>query len=403
MEGVLSQEEINALLAGTDLSDEPEESNSSGYNLTKEEADAIGEIGNISLGSSSTALSTLLSKEVQITTPKVSVMSYNDFISESGADEKVLCQIEYRTGFIGLNILIIDKKDAILIGDLMMGNDGSNPPAELDDIYLSAVSEAMNQMMGSSATSLAGMFSKEVDILPPQLTVTDPEEIKNQTEFFKSNDEFIAVSFDMEIENLIKTKIYQIMDINFAKELIDEMFGMMNATSEPPKEEKLEPQAQPTYQAPPQPQAQPTYQAPPQSQAQPMYQAPPQPQAQPMYQAPPQPQAQPMYQPNYNVQPAQFQNFGTASQASIDANLDMIMDIPLRVTVELGRTKLPIKEILDLGAGSIVELDKLAGEPVDILVNGKLIAKGEVVVIDESFGVRITDIVSKMERINKVQ
>jgi flagellar motor switch protein FliN/FliY len=402
VEGVLSQEEINALLAGTDISDEPEESSGSGYNLTQEEADAIGEIGNISLGSSSTALSTLLSKEVQITTPKVSVMTYNDFISESGADEKVLCQIEYRTGFIGLNILIIDKKDAILIGDLMMGNDGSNPPEELDDIYLSAVSEAMNQMMGSSATSLAGMFSKEVDILPPQLTVTDPEEIKNQTDFFKSNNEFISVSFDMEIENLIKTKIYQIMDINFAKELIDEMFGMMNGTAEP-KGTKPEPQAapQPTPQPTP-PQPQPMYQAPPQpmyqeAPSQPMYQAPPQPQ--PMYQAPP----QPMYQPNYNVQPAQFQSFGTPSPASVDANLDIIMDIPLKVTVELGRTKLPIKEILDLGAGSIVELDKLAGEPVDILVNGKLIAKGEVVVIDESFGVRITDIVSKMERINKVQ
>jgi flagellar motor switch protein FliN/FliY len=414
VEGVLSQEEINALLAGGDMSDDiddtPEPSGAT-FQLTQEETDAIGEIGNISLGSSSTALSTLLSKEVSITTPTVSVMTYNDFMSGAGVDEKVLCQIEYRTGFIGLNILMIDKKDAILIGDLMMGNDGTNPPDELDDISLSAVSEAMNQMMGSSATSLAGMFSKEVDILPPHLTVTGSDTVKDKTEFFNENDEFVAVVFDMEIENLIQTKIYQIMSINFAKELIDEMFSIMNGTAEPEPTPAAAPQpapqpmaAAPTPQPIPQPQMppqpDPMYQQPPQ----PMYQQPPQ----PMYQQPPQPMyqqpPQPMYQqPMYNVQPAQFQSFGAPGGAEAGSNIDLIMDIPLQVTVELGRTKMPIKEILDLGPGSIVELDKLAGEPVDILVNNKLIAKGEVVVIDESFGVRITDIVSKMERINKVQ
>lgn len=414
MEGVLSQEEINALLAGGDMSDDiddtPEASASeTTFKLTQEETDAIGEIGNISLGSSSTALSTLLSKEVSITTPTVSVMTYNDFMSGAGVDEKVLCQIEYRTGFIGLNILMIDKKDAILIGDLMMGNDGTNPPAELDDISLSAVSEAMNQMMGSSATSLAGMFSKEVDILPPHLTVTGTDTVKDKTDFFNENPEFIAVVFDMEIENLIQTKIYQIMSINFAKELIDEMFSIMQGSPEPepaapvaaPQPAAPAPAPQPIAAAPaPQPVApQPQMQMPPQDQM--MYQQPPQPMyQQPMYQQPPQPMYQ---QPMYNVQPAQFQSFGSAGAVEAPQNIDLIMDIPLQVTVELGRTKMPIKEILDLGPGSIVELDKLAGEPVDILVNNKLIAKGEVVVIDESFGVRITDIVSKMERINKVQ
>jgi flagellar motor switch protein FliN/FliY len=424
VEGVLSQEEINALLAGGDMGDDmddtPEPSGAT-FQLTQEETDAIGEIGNISLGSSSTALSTLLSKEVSITTPTVSVMTYDDFMSGAGVEEKVLCQIEYRTGFIGLNILMIDKKDAILIGDLMMGNDGTNPPDELDDISLSAVSEAMNQMMGSSATSLAGMFSKEVDILPPHLTVTGSDTVKDKTDFFNQNEEFVAVIFNMEIENLIQTKIYQIMSINFAKELIDEMFSIMNGTAEP--EPAPTPAPQP---APPQPMAaaaapapQPMPQQPDpmmyQQPQQPMYQQPQQPMyqqpQQPMYQQPPQPMyqqpQQPMYQqppqPMYNVQPAQFQSFGAPGGAETGSNIDLIMDIPLQVTVELGRTKMPIKEILDLGPGSIVELDKLAGEPVDILVNNKLIAKGEVVVIDESFGVRITDIVSKMERINKVQ
>jgi flagellar motor switch protein FliN/FliY len=257
----------------------------------------------------------------------------------------------------------------------------------------------MNQMMGSSATSLAGMFSKEVDILPPHLTVTGADTVKEKTNFFGENEEFIAVVFDMEVENLIKTKIYQIMSIKFAKELIDEMFSIMNASSEPEPAPAPTPAPvpQPMAAAPMPPQPEPAMYQQPQpmhQQPQPMYQQP-----QPMYQQP-----QPMYQqPMYNVQPAQFQSFGTTAGSEAGSNIDLIMDIPLQVTVELGRTKMPIKEILDLGPGSIVELDKLAGEPVDILVNNKLIAKGEVVVIDESFGVRITDIVSKMERINKVQ
>ena len=423
MEGILSQEEINALLSGGDLSENEEEKLEDDsiieteyvptIQFSKDEEDVIGEVGNISLGSSSTALSTLLSKEVQITTPKVKTYDYDSFVKKVGKEEKVLVQIEYRTGFVGLNILLIDKRDASIIGDLMMGNDGSSPPDELDDLYLSAVSEAMNQMMGSSATALAGMFSKEVDILPPKLTVTGTASIKNFSQFFTENREFITVSFDMTIEKLVRTKIYQIMDVNFAKGLIEDMYAKMNGTStkETKKEVKKETKVEePKQKAPVQEQVRPSYS----EQNEPYYAQGAQ-QAMPgfdpmiMQQMMQQMMQQQMMMQNMNqnqgvnVQPAQFMNFGANKVREMHSNIDMIMDVPLQVTVELGRRKMLIKEILDLGPGSIVELDKLAGEPVDILVNNKLIAKGEVVVIDESFGVRITDIISKMERINKVQ
>lgn len=416
MEGILSQEEINALLSGADIDSSEEESVEEvkyvpSFKLDKDEEDAIGEVGNISLGSSSTALSTLLSKEVQITTPKVEVYNYDSFLKLVGTEEKVLIQIEYRTGFVGLNVLLIDKTDAALIGDLMMGNDGSNPPEELDDLYLSAVSEAMNQMMGSSATALAGMFSKEVDIMPPKLTVTGTDNLKETTSFFRENNEFITVAFDMEIENLIKTKIYQVMAVKFAKNLINELFESMGAIEENKKvEEKvvekkqeevkyqqgnMDSSSNTAYVAQEQAsgnneQIQPNF-----DQNMMMQQM--------MQQMMMQQQMMNNQQQNVNVQPAEFMSFGKNKIREMHSNMDMIMDVPLQVTVELGRTRMLIKEILDLGPGSIVELDKLAGEPVDILVNNKLIAKGEVVVIDESFGVRITDIISKMERMNKVQ
>ncbi len=416
MEGILSQEEINALLSGADIDSSEEEvveevKYEPSFKLDKDEEDAIGEVGNISLGSSSTALSTLLSKEVQITTPKVEVYNYDSFLKLVGTEEKVLIQIEYRTGFVGLNVLLIDKKDAALIGDLMMGNDGSSPPEELDDLYLSAVSEAMNQMMGSSATALAGMFSKEVDIMPPKLTVTGTDNLKETTSFFKENDEFITVAFDMEIENLIKTKIYQVMAVKFAKNLINELFESMGANETTKKvEEKvvekkeeevkyqqgnMSSSSNTAYVAQGQMGGQTENVQPNFDQNMMMQQM--------MQQMIMQQQMMNNQQQNVNVQPAEFMTFGKNKIREMHSNMDMIMDVPLQVTVELGRTRMLIKEILDLGPGSIVELDKLAGEPVDILVNNKLIAKGEVVVIDESFGVRITDIISKMERMNKVQ
>ena len=392
MEGVLSQEEIDALLGGGSSEPVTEELSEANFELTNEESDAIGEVGNISLGSSSTALSTLLGKTVSINTPKVEAITFDSFKNKITEREKVLVQIEYTKGFDGLNVLLIDKKDASLIGDLMMGNDGTNPPEEVDELYLSAVGEAMNQMMGTASTSLAGMFDKEIDITAPKVSLSTVDDLNEKTDFFKNNPSFVLVEFNLEIEGLINTSIYQIMTEKFVKKLTREMYDM-NSMEEPTQEE-IKPQPQMQQPQPPQ------MQQPPQQQQQNQWQQPQQQynQQQNMMGMEGQQQFN-----NVNVQPAQFSSFETLSNQTMPSNIDMIMDIPLQVTVELGRAKMKIKEILDLGGGSIVELDRLAGEPVDIRVNGKMIAKGEVVVIDESFGVRITDIISKMERINNVQ
>lgn len=417
MEGILSQKEIDALLGvGEDEETIPEppktQSVKKNFVLTKEEIDAIGEMGNISLGSSSTALSTLLMKEVSITTPRVDVYTFDEFKSKFDSSDRVLIQIEYKKGFDGVNLLLIAKKDAAVIGDLMMGNDGTNPPTEMDDLFLSAVGEAMNQMMGSAATSLAGMFKKEIDIMPPEVMLKNMQDIKGHGDFFKKNSEFVAVEFDMEIEGLVKTKIYQIMDKNFVREITKEMYtleGMSENKEEKSQNNKKSEQAnnqEGNYQNMPNNNQYGQY---------PPGQWPQMPPnmgygGMPMY---PGPEYQNMQNPglygaNYNqgqvnIQPVQFSSFGGQQNQTIPSNMDLIMDVPLELTVELGRTKMQIKEILDLGAGSIVELDKLAGEPVDVLVNGKLIAKGEVVVIDESFGIRVTNIVSQMERLGKIQ
>lgn len=421
MEGILSQKEIDALLGlgGDDevtTNEAPRETKiEKSLKLTKEEIDAIGEMGNISLGSSSTALSTLLMKEVSITTPRVLTYTFDELKSRFDNEDKALIQIEYKKGFEGLNILLINKSDAVVIGDLMMGNDGSAPPKEIDDLYLSAVGEAMNQMMGSAATSLAGMFKKEIDIMPPIVKIRNMDELKIENDFFIKNQEFVAVEFDMKIEGLVDTSIFQIMDMAFVKEITKEMYSLDGmGTQEVKKEKSNNQEAGKTANV--QNNNMGGQNIPPGYQQNPWGQMPPMGYGPWGGQMPIPPQgwgAMPPQQPgiygagmNYNdvnVQPVQFASFGNETAQNMPSNIDLIMDVPLEVTVELGRTKMQIKEILDLGAGSIVELDKLAGEPVDVLVNGKLIAKGEVVVIDESFGIRITNIVSQMERLGKIQ
>jgi len=425
MEGILSQEEIDALLGGgySEPAEEPAKPQSQSVKskktlvLTNKEEDAIGEIGNISLGTSATTLSTLLDRNVSITTPTVEVSNFDDLKDKTSYDDKVLIEIGYKTGFSGLNILIMEKKDASIIGDLMMGNDGRNPPAEIDELYLSAISEALNQMMGSAATSLSALIKMPVDIEPPQASISSIDDMRKKSSFFSRNNEFVTVTFDLKIEGLVKTKIYQIMDVEFVKNITKKLYSGSEAKEEPRKQQPQYQQEQTGYppqqdwqqqqqqyqyqQPPPQYQQQQQYQQPPQYQQQ--YQQPPQYQ-QPQYQQPQygMPQGGMGWQQPVNIQPVQFANFGQGGSRELPSNIDLIMDVQLQVTVELGRTRMQIKEILDLGPGSIVELDKLAGEPVDLLVNGKLIAKGEVVVIDESFGVRITDIVSQIERLSKV-
>ena len=408
MDGMLSQDEINALLAGVSGSDnadnsarqenENKPSTEEQLVLSDSEKDAVGEISNISMGTAATTLSSLLNQRVDITTPSVSVATWDE-LSVKYDRPCVMLQISYREGIDGNNVLILKERDVKIITDLMMGGEGQvNDDEPLSELHLSAIGEAMNQMMGSAATSMSSMFNRKIDISPPiaNMIETYSEPIENLPVFLSG--EFVMVAFKMQIGDLIDSEIMQLYPIEFAKKLL----GLF-APSDEPEQQNTAPQ-QPQQAAPDNSVNAQQNAAPQGQQMQGMpYGYPPM--GMP-YGYPPMgmPQGQPMaygYAPNQqtaqqdvNVAPASFQPFsGDINALSQKENIDLIMDVPLEVTVELGRTKKSIKDILEFAPGTIVELNKIAGEAIDVLVNGKYVAKGEVVVIEESFGVRITEII----------
>ncbi|MFW7189434.1 MULTISPECIES: flagellar motor switch phosphatase FliY [unclassified Lysinibacillus] len=406
---MLSQEEIEALLRGETLGDKNNDTDAS----TNEEIneirvedyldsfaqDALGEVGNISFGSSATALSALLGQKVDITTPSISMINRNK-LEEEFPHPYVAVQVEYTIGLTGMNLLVIKQSDAAIIADLMLGGDGLNPKPDLGEIQLSAVQEAMNQMMGSAATSMSTVFNKKVDISPPTIDLMNISQDEGR-ENIPEDDLLVKVSFRLKIGNLIDSNLMQLLPLKFSQNIVKSLLGETGVFEEPVAA-TIAPEVPPVTPPPVQqqipvapPSEQPVYQQQSVPMQQPIYQEPQQ-FAQPARPAQP---AQPV-----NVQQAQFASFDTNVISQSEArNLNMLLDIPLQVTVELGRTKRSVKEILELSSGSIIELDKLAGEPVDILVNSRLIAKGEVVVIDENFGVRITDVLSQAERLNNLR
>ena len=391
MDGMLSQEEINALLGGADTGSGAEDVSSANSEvmLTPEESDALGEIANISMGTAATTLSVLVNNRVDITTPTVTYTTMEE-LAERQETPCVFIYISYRVGLEGKNMLILNERDVKIITDLMMGGDGTNLDAELGELHLSAICEAMNQMMGSASTSMSSMINEMVDISPPTATRVDfgeefPDEFKNLID-----QTFVQVSFKMEVGDLVDSQIMQLYPMEFARRVYEQFRGSAMGADAAPEESSAPPAPEPAPAPAPQPQM-----TAPQPEMQPQMAAPQmnmgaqqQPMAgmQPMYAMPPQ---------DINIQPAQFQSFMPVQNLNGIApeNIDLIMDVPLEVTVELGRTSKSIKEILDFSPGTIIELDKLAGEPVDVLVNGKFVAKGEVVVIEESFGNRVTEII----------
>ncbi|RAW17015.1 MULTISPECIES: flagellar motor switch phosphatase FliY [Paenibacillus] len=414
----LSQEEIDALLRQSESmnSSEPAEKTVDDF-LTELEQDALGEIGNITFGSAATALSTLLGLKVDITTPKVSIISRTQF-DEAFPKPHVAVHVNYVDGFEGINSLVIKKRDAQVIADLMLGGEGNPIDEELNEIHISAVQEAMNQMMGSSATSMSTIFNRFVNISPPGIDILNMESGEGVSNL-PEDETLIQVSFRLLIGDLIDSNLMQLLPVHFAKEMVEMLIGgAQESTASAPVASTPEPVQAAVPVVPEQPPVQ--QQIPPQAQQPPVQdyngygQAP---MGIPQGMPPQQPYGMPPQQPygvpqhyggvpnrNVNVQPVQFANLQNGAFGQVDENnLNLLMDIPLKVTVELGRTQKQIKDILELSQGSIVELDKLAGEPVDILVNNKLIAKGEVVVIDENFGVRVIDIVSQWDRIQKLQ
>ena len=410
MDGMLSQEEINALLAGANADGLANANTDGEETLTDEQKDAIGEISNISMGTAATTLSTLLNQTVNITTPKVTYMNWQE-LADSYDKPCVFLQISYTSGLEGNNVLVLKERDVKIITDLMMGGPGNVSDEPIGELHLSAIGEAMNQMMGSAATSMSSMLGKKIDISPPVANLVDLNDNnkKDIPEFLEKR--FVKVSFRMTIGTLIDSEIMQLYPFDFARHLYetfmhDAVSGMTTSTKEAqPEQQASEPAPQPQPVQQPAPQPQPVQQ--PAPQPQPVQQPTPQPQqmagAVPPqgYAMPPQgyampPQGYAMPSQNYenvNVQPASFQPFTGGNALPGHENIDLIMDVPLEVTVELGRTTKSIKEILEFAPGTIVELNKIAGEPIDVLVNGKYVAKGEVVVIEESFGVKITEIV----------
>lgn len=393
---MISQEEIDALLSGGGGDDAPADdaaasddasaagASPTGDTITDMERDALGEIGNISMGGAATTLSVLLGRKVSITTPTVSISNMSQ-LKEKYPIPFLVVEVGYSIGIEGNNVLCIQAKDAAIIADLMMGNDGTNPDEELSEIHMSAVSESMNQMMGSVATSLSSMFNKKVDITPPVVTLVDFGTAEVVSKLLDKVDPIVQASFRMEVDGLIDSEIMQLLPLDVAREMVDALMNQQPDVDD--EEEAIAAAAAPPPAAP----AAAPASAPAAAAAAPASNG---------YGAQP---MQPHVASNVPVQSAQFTPLSTVPVQVNDANIGLILDVPLQVNVELGRTKKSIKEILDLTKGSIVELDKLAGETVDIMVNGKYLAKGEVVVIDENFGVRITEIVSPLERAARLQ
>ncbi len=425
MDGMLSQDEINALLSGMDVSSTDDSSGApadstseSGAGseideslLTATEIDAIGEIANISMGSSATTLYSLVNRKVNITTPVVSLANWSTMIAEYERP-CVFIQIKYTVGLDGSNILILKERDVKVITDLMMGGDGTNIDGELGELHLSAISEAMNQMMGSSATSLSTMLGKMIDISPPEASLVDLTELKKPEEIAKFlSGTFCKIAFTMQIEDLVESTILQLYPIEFAKSLYDTFINQQLGGVSTPEPAAAPPAPEPQPYTPPPAAApmpdmsqmnmgMPQMQMPQMNMGMPQMQMPQMNMGMPQMQMPqmnmgmPQMQMPQMNMEMPNVQPAQFQNFSDSyGMANAPENIGLIMDVPLEVTVELGRAVKSISEILDFSPGTIIELDKIAGEPIDVLVNGKFVAKGEVVVIEESFGIRVTEII----------
>ncbi|WP_077601174.1 flagellar motor switch phosphatase FliY [Oceanobacillus sojae] len=406
-DGKLSQEEIDALLNVSEDKEEENQQEQTGEEdfLTSIEKDALGEIGNISFGSSATTLSTLLNQKVEITTPAVTTIKKAELEKEV-TFKPVSVQVNYIEGFTGNNVFFIKSEDAAVIADIMLGGDGKDPDKELNEMHLSAVQEAMNQMMGAAATSMSTVFNKKIDISPPQIIHGLGNEKK---EGLFEDDVYVKVFFKLMIGELIDSNMVQLVPIDFARELVHQLMNPAPAvTEESPAEKKPENAAADKSADIPETSVNTSSissSAPKQENNQ---------MEESIRHAAASTESVQRKNDDIlgrhgslqeaNIQEAAFTDFQQPPLSSQgQRNLDMLMDIPLKVTVELGRTKQSIKEILELGAGSIIELDKLAGEPVDILVNEKLVAEGEVVVIDENFGVRVTDIVSQLDRIQHLK
>lgn len=319
-------------------------------NLTAEEKDVIGELGNISMGSAATALSAILGQKVEITVPRVEVIDRKEVVNLF-PEKYIIVKVHYREGLEGDNLLLIKEEDARALVSLMMG--GTEIGETLGEMELSALGEAMNQMMGSAATSMSEFLKRKISISPPEVV---GEEVRSAEEKWleeQKDDCLVEVCFHLVVDGIINSNMIQLLPFSFSKAMVSSLTAEKEKTASSQKENVVT--------------------------------------------------ETPGEKKEVKAQSVEFAEFKKKEEAPSQVNIDLIMDVNLPLVVELGRTKLSIQEILDLGVGSIVELDKLAGEPADLYINDVLFARGEVVVIEENFGVRITEIVSPGERIKTLK
>lgn len=326
--------------------------------LSHDEQDVLGELGNICMGTAATTMFTLLNRKVTITTPAISLHTMKSLSNEYTAPI-VVVEVNYTEGLTGKNLLILKDYDVALITNLLLGEEGDIDPdnIELNETHLSAIREVMNQMIGSSATSLADILQTPINISTPEakMILIEDEDILNA--FLDNDDPIVKINFNMEIEGLLTSEIMQILPLNFAKTMAVRVIKGV--------EQPEEPEAAKTAVAD---------------------------------ESVPKTAAGSSVikdREDVDVKMVKFPSFNSSQPRTGDPllqNIEMIKDVPMKVTVELGKTRKKIKEILDFNTGLVIVLDKMAGEAVDILVNGKNVGKGEVVVIDDNYGVRITEI-----------
>lgn len=342
------------------------------------ERDTIGEILNISMGAAATAVATLLDREVSITTPKVDIVKTVDLNLED-VSPFIGIEIEYCEGLSGSNLLVMKRSDVRVIVNIMLGMEEGDDSEEFNEIEISAVSEIMNQMMGASSTALASFFGKSINISTP--IQFDPKEVSAKVQN-GTNQHVVSVHFSLKVGEIINSEFVTLMPVDFTKELVENAlnFGGEEEAPAPAKEPEAKPAAQPQKAEPAE---RPKNKETPSSER---------------YVAAPTTKKQ----PTVSVQMMELESFDDdepeeAGHADGQGNFDLILGVPLDVSVVIGRTKMSVKNILDIRQGSLVELDRQAGEPVDVIVNGQLIARGDVVIIDDNFGVRITEILSGKE------
>lgn len=375
MSEMMSQKEIEALFAQSQSSTQMQEKPI----LSEMEVDALGEIGNISMGAAATALYTIIDRNVVITTPEVSVTT-TDNLADAQEVPYLVVVVEYTEGFVGNNLYVLRLDDVKAITDIMMGGSGEVTKEDLSELHISAISEAMNQMAGGMATSMAEMFNRTVNISPPKTMIVHlvDDEIRNLVEDPESR--LIQIRFRMEIEGLDDSSVMQLIPLEFGKQLVRSMLGEAD-------DNRMEQDSNP---------ATTSVDAP----AQTMYDQD-QSELQSIAQMTAPSASNPAHdssarQQQVDVRPIQLSDFDHHDEGNgtNENGIDIILDVPLQVSVVLGQSRKTIKEVMDLNIGSIVTLDRVAGEPVDVVVNGKVVARGEVIVIDDNYGIRIMEVIT---------